>query len=91
MEREVIITGIGGGHGDYRFIVLAPASAQEAADLTMEAFALADKWRNPVLIMGDFLLSHTSELVELHPLHEQRLGPKAWATTGARPDAPRLR
>ena len=74
----------GGGHGDYRFIVLAPASAQEAADLTMEAFQLAEKWRNPVLIMGDFLLSHTSELVEFRPLDEQRLGPKAWATTGAK-------
>ena len=54
----------GGGHGDYRFIVLAPSSAQEAVDLAQLAFHLADKWRNPVLIMGDFLLSHTSEMVE---------------------------
>src|SRR5215470_6323294 len=66
----------GGGHGDYRFIVLAPASIQEA-------FYLADKWRNPVLIMGDFLLAHTSELVEFRPSDEPELPPKTWATTGA--------
>ena len=73
----------GGGHGDYRFIVLAPASAQEAVDLIQEAFYLADKWRNPVLIMGDFLLAHTSELVEFRPSDELELPPKTWATTGA--------
>jgi 2-oxoglutarate/2-oxoacid ferredoxin oxidoreductase subunit alpha len=73
----------GGGHGDYRFIVLAPASAQEAVDLIQEAFYVADKWRNPVLIMGDFLLAHTSELVEFRPLTEPELPPKTWATTGA--------
>ncbi len=74
----------GGGHGDYRFIVLAPSSAQEAVDLIQRAFYLADKWRNPVLIMGDFLLAHTSELVEFRPLEEPPLPPKTWATTGAR-------
>jgi len=73
----------GGGHGDYRFVVLAPASAQEAVDLIQQAFHLADKWRNPVLIMGDFLLAHTSELVEFHPVEEPPLPPKSWATTGA--------
>ncbi len=74
----------GGGHGDYRFIVLAPSSAQEAVDLTYLAFYLADKWRNPVMIMGDFLLSHTSEMVELGRFSEPPLPAKAWATTGAR-------
>jgi 2-oxoglutarate ferredoxin oxidoreductase subunit alpha len=73
----------GGGHGDYRFVVLAPSSAQEAVDLIQQAFHLADKWRNPVLIMGDFLLAHTSELVELRPFEEPPLPPKGWATTGA--------
>ena len=42
----------GGGHGDYRMLVLAPSSVQEAVELTQEAFDLADKYRNPVLIMG---------------------------------------
>jgi len=73
----------GGGHGDYRFIVLAPASAQEAVDLAQLAFHLADKWRNPVMIMGDFLLSHTSELVEFRPQAFPELPPKTWAITGA--------
>jgi 2-oxoglutarate ferredoxin oxidoreductase subunit alpha len=73
----------GGGHGDYRFIVLAPASAQEAVTLIQDAFYLADKWRNPVLVMGDFLLAHTSELVEFAPRQEPPLPPKSWATTGA--------
>jgi 2-oxoglutarate ferredoxin oxidoreductase subunit alpha len=73
----------GGGHGDYRFIVLAPSSAQEAVELVQQAFHLSDKWRNPVMIMGDFLLAHTSELVEFRPLDEPPLPPKTWATTGA--------
>jgi len=73
----------GGGHGDYRFVVLAPASAQEAVELCQQAFHVADKWRNPVLIMGDFLLAHTSELVEFQPVQEAPLPAKTWATTGA--------
>jgi 2-oxoglutarate/2-oxoacid ferredoxin oxidoreductase subunit alpha len=73
----------GGGHGDYRFIVLAPASAQEAVDLAQLAFHLAEKWRNPVMIMGDFLLSHTSELVDFRPTPFPELPPKTWAVTGA--------
>jgi 2-oxoglutarate ferredoxin oxidoreductase subunit alpha len=73
----------GGGHGDYRFIVLAPASVQEAADQTQLAFHLADKWRNPVMIMGDFLLSHTSEIVDLRPGAFPELPAKTWAITGA--------
>jgi 2-oxoglutarate ferredoxin oxidoreductase subunit alpha len=73
----------GGGHGDYRFIVLAPSSAQEAVDLAALAFQLSDKWRNPVMIMGDFLLSHTSEMVEFRPDPFEKLPPKSWAITGA--------
>jgi 2-oxoglutarate ferredoxin oxidoreductase subunit alpha len=73
----------GGGHGDYRFIVLAPASAQEAVDLAQLAFHLGDKWRNPVLIMGDFLLAHTSEIVDVRPQPFPALPPKTWAITGA--------
>ena len=73
----------GGGHGDYRFIVLAPASAQEAVDLAQLAFHLADEWRNPVMIMGDFLLSHTSELVEFPPAAFPEPSAKPWAVTGA--------
>src|SRR6185369_180437 len=68
----------------YRFIVLAPSSAQEAVALMRQAFHLADKWRNPVLIMGDFLLAHTSEQVDFAAVDEPPLPPKTWATTGAK-------
>ncbi len=51
----------GGGHGDYRTIVLAPGSVQEMADMTYEAFDLADKYRNPVLITGDGILGQIME------------------------------
>jgi 2-oxoglutarate ferredoxin oxidoreductase subunit alpha len=73
----------GGGHGDYRFIVLAPSSAQEAVDIAQLAFHLADKWRNPVLVMGDFLLSHTSEIVEFREPVFPALPAKTWAVGGA--------
>lgn len=54
----------GGGHGDYRTIVLAPASVQELADLTQKAFDLADKYRTPVIILGDGMLGQMKEPVE---------------------------
>jgi 2-oxoglutarate ferredoxin oxidoreductase subunit alpha len=74
----------GGGHGDYRFIVLAPSTVQEAVDLTAEAFYLSDKWRNPVMVFGDFLLAHTTEAVQFHRRDEGDLPPKDWAITGAK-------
>ena len=56
----------GGGHGDYRHIVLAPQDvARGASQLVQLAFHLADKWRNPVLIYGDYLLAHTQEAVSV--------------------------
>jgi 2-oxoglutarate ferredoxin oxidoreductase subunit alpha len=73
----------GGGHGDYRHIVLAPSTVPEAVELVMLAFYLADKWRNPVDVLGDFLLGHTSEAVEFHARDESDLPPKTWAATGA--------
>jgi 2-oxoglutarate ferredoxin oxidoreductase subunit alpha len=54
----------GGGHGDYRTIVLAPSSVQELADLTYKAFDLADKYRGPVIILGDGLLGQMMEPLE---------------------------
>ncbi|MFH1240817.1 MAG: 3-methyl-2-oxobutanoate dehydrogenase subunit VorB [Pseudomonadota bacterium] len=53
----------GGGHGDYRTPVLAPAGCQELADLTFVAFDLADKYRTPVLILGDGLMGQVMEPV----------------------------
>ena len=80
----------GGGHGDYRLIVLAPASVQEMADFVFEAFDLADKWRNPVLILADGALGQMMEKVtfrEYDPAAHAVLKP--WATTGKTPDRER--
>ena len=75
----------GGGHGDYRNIVLGPSSGQELADLTFEAFDLADKYRIPVIILGDGMLGQMMEPVEL-PLEIQikKLPQKDWILTGAK-------
>jgi len=54
----------GGGHGDYRTIVLAPSSVQELADYTHRAFDLADKYLMPVMILGDGMLGQMMEPVE---------------------------
>jgi 2-oxoglutarate ferredoxin oxidoreductase subunit alpha len=72
----------GGGHGDYRHLVLAPSTVPEAVELVMLAFYLADKWRNPVDVLGDFILGHTSEAVEFTLRDESDLPPKTWAATG---------
>ncbi len=75
----------GAGHGDYRLIVLAPASVQELYSFTRLAFDLADAYRNPVLILGDGLLGQMMEMVEIA---EDSQAPasvsKPWATTGCR-------
>lgn len=55
----------GGGHGDYRMIILAPATVQEIIDSMKKAFDLADKYRNPVMVIGDGLLGQMMEPVEL--------------------------
>ena len=54
----------GGGHGDYHFLVLAPASLQEIVDLIQDAFDIADRYRTPVIIMGDGMLGQMMEPVE---------------------------
>jgi len=73
----------GGGHGDYRNIVIAPNSVQEMADITIQAFDIADKWRNAVMILGDGALGQMMEPVEFK---ESNTSPveKPWAATGLR-------
>jgi len=73
----------GGGHGDYRTIVLAPNSVQECFDMTIRAFELADHYRIPVLLLGDGALGQMMEKVEVKPNHPEMI-PKPWATTGLR-------
>lgn len=73
----------GGGHGDYRLVVLAPSSPQEAADLVYEAFDVADRYRNVVLILADSILAQAMEPVELPPPRDPAgLPAKPWATVG---------
>jgi 2-oxoglutarate ferredoxin oxidoreductase subunit alpha len=73
----------GGGHGDYRLIVLAPASVQEMADFVYDAFDLADKYRNPVLILADGALGQMMEKVEFRQYNPaDHIPPKPWATVG---------
>ena len=80
----------GGGHGDYKMIVLAPSSVQEAADLTVDAFDLADKYRNPVMILGDGMLGQMMEPVEFKKSSKNNLKRKTWATTGAKGRKPNV-
>lgn len=77
------------GHGDYHSIVLAPASVQEAMDLTMLAFELADKYRNPAMVLADGIIGQIMEPVELRePVGV--LPPKPWTLTGAKGRARRV-
>ena len=55
----------GGGHGNYHSIVLAPASVQEMCDLTMKAFEMAFKYRNPAMILADATLGQVMESLKL--------------------------
>jgi pyruvate/2-oxoacid:ferredoxin oxidoreductase alpha subunit len=71
----------GGGHGCYRNLVLAPASAQEMADLTGLAFELADRYRNPVFVLADGFIGQMMEPVAL-PLAMAAQPDRPWAVTG---------
>ncbi|MGD8401723.1 MAG: 3-methyl-2-oxobutanoate dehydrogenase subunit beta, partial [Bacillota bacterium] len=72
----------GGGHGDYRLIVFAPASVQEIMDLMYEAFVTADKYRNPAMVIMDGLLGQMMEPVVLKEYSDLQIPAKPWATTG---------
>jgi 2-oxoglutarate ferredoxin oxidoreductase subunit alpha len=72
----------GGGHGDYRMIVLAPASVQEMADHVFLGFDLADKYRNPVLMLSDGAIGQMMEKVEFKPYERPVVDKSSWATTG---------
>jgi len=75
----------GGGHGDYHLIVLAPSSVQELADLTMDAFDLADKYQNPAMILGDGLIGQMMEAIEFKERKKVDLpDKKGWALTGCK-------
>ena len=80
-QGDYFATVKGGGHGNYRNIVLAPASVQEMAELTMLAFELADKYRNPAIVLAD---GFTGQMMEPLTLEHREIVPpeKIWAVKG---------
>ncbi|MGI6175363.1 MAG: 3-methyl-2-oxobutanoate dehydrogenase subunit VorB [Christensenellales bacterium] len=72
----------GGGHGDYHMFVFAPSSVQEAADMVMEGFDIADIYRIPVMILGDGMIGQMMEPVEFGDYKPRALPDKQWAATG---------
>ncbi len=80
-QSDYFQTVKGGGHGDYRMIVLAPASVQEMADHVFLGFDLADKYRNPVMILSDGAIGQMMEKVTFRE-YTKPVVDKSWATTG---------
>ncbi len=73
----------GMGHGDFKLLVMAPASVQEAAEMVMKAFPLAEKYRNPVMILGDGLIGQMMEPVEFPDhLKTEPTNKDDWASSG---------
>lgn len=72
----------GGGHGDYRMVVLAPSSVQELYELTIDAFNIADKYRVMTMIMGDGILGQMMEVVQFRDQEIIESPQKPWACTG---------
>lgn len=72
----------GGGHGDYRMPVFAPASVQEAVELTQKAFDVADRYRTPAMLLGDGIIGQMMEPVTMPDYKMPNLPPKNWAATG---------
>ncbi|MDI9476571.1 MAG: 3-methyl-2-oxobutanoate dehydrogenase subunit VorB [Natronincolaceae bacterium] len=81
-QSDYFMVTRGGGNGDYRHPAYAPATVQEAVDLTMEAFNVADYYRTPVIIQGDGMLGQMMEPVEFNEPKKRDLPPKDWATKG---------
>ncbi len=81
----------GMGHGDFRIIALAPASVQEAADLVYEAFDLAEKYTNPVMVIGDGIIGQMMEPVEFKEMRDpDSFEPPSWALTGCKGREPNI-
>ncbi len=78
----------GGGHGDYKLIVLAPATVQESVDYVRLGFELAFKYRNPVMILSDGIIGQMMEKVELFGQEPRDTTEYEWATVGKKPGKP---
>ncbi len=91
-QADYFQTVKGGGHGDYKLIVLAPASVQEMADFVEDGFKMAFKYRTPVMLLSDGLIGQMMEKVQLKPqkarLSNEEIREKygSWATIGHKPE-----
>lgn len=74
----------GGGNGDYRHLVYAPATIQETVDLLMESFDVAEQYRNPVMVLGDGMIGQMMEPIEFKEPKKRPIAPKTWATDGTK-------
>lgn len=74
----------GGGHGDYKLLTIAPWSVQECYEFIPLAFDLADRYRNPVMVLMDAIIGQMLEPINLHNNFDIKEYPKPWATNGAR-------
>ena len=80
----------GGGHGDYHLVVLAPSSVQEMADMPSLAFDIAEKYRNPVMILADAILAQMMEGVSFKEEGRVEVRSKPWAVTGCKGRSPNV-
>lgn len=83
-QADYFMSTRGGGNGDYRTPVYAPATVQEAVDMIMEAFNVADYYRTPVMVVADGMIGQMMEPVEFKAPKERDLAPKDWATVGTK-------
>lgn len=83
-QADYFMSTRGGGNGDYRTPVYAPASIQEAVDMVMEAFDVADYYRTPVMVVGDGMIGQMMEPVEFNSPKKRALPEKTWATIGTK-------
>lgn len=81
-QSDYFLATRGPGHGDFHVLVLAPASVQEMADLTLHAFELAEKYRMPAMLLADGTMGQMMEPVALPDATEIDPTPKSWAATG---------
>lgn len=83
-QSDYFMSTRGGGNGDYRTPVYAPATVQEAVDMVMEAFEVADFYRTPVMVVGDGMIGQMMEPVEFNKPKTRELAPKTWASVGTK-------
>jgi 2-oxoglutarate ferredoxin oxidoreductase subunit alpha len=83
-QADYFMSTRGGGNGDYRTPVYAPATVQEAVDMVQEAFEVADYYRTPVMVVGDGMIGQMMEPVEFKAPKKRELAPKTWASVGTK-------